>query len=754
MAFIFVVPPQARETYLSIVGGKEWLHGLLGALCMLILSASLFAWNAWLAGRRIDRLFTERPVFAVDRWLKEVRDLKAVLSAALTLFGITYGLLATIPGLKSAAAGIKPVDATLGSQLDALPNSFLILGLVCGGVCAGWLFLLAHFCRGRGILRILTATWIIAVAVYAAPSMPTEQLVEVARWLGPVAVTALIGITLVPTVSVVLLLIKGVIFEGLLVPLVSSMTRLIGARRLAILTGLMIAALVVIGTGQEDSSDANSKQTVKTTEQSQIAQIFAEWLRKRQIEPGQPPALEQGSPARPYPVIIVAAQGGGIYAAAAAMVLMTRLQEDTKGRFAEHVFAISAVSGGAIGASVFRALVAHQTQTSSDSLLPTIKTMATDDYISPLLLATPLDWATKVPALVFHGAAALLQRAVDWLMGLNKLGGSGGDPPTAGKLAKIIDFLSSWQTVRRAEALKVSFLKSYGKHFPQHGLDGLSVSLAQYWSEKFPALVLGATSAETGVRVAFSPFSLAGIGNGTLFAFCDLVGKLELTKNSKDEYQRLSVIDAAVTSARFPGILPAWAMEHERTPENFVGSGCGNDAKTTTAADEAGRMNFVDGGYADNSGATTAADLLIELKKHVERNGLEDRVAFRLVLLTDSETDVDILRVKGTNLPDVIAPVMALLNSRQLLASTAITRARNQIAERFSPDAITAITLDPRLFPLPLGWLLSQQTHGIVSSMLGSAKQCALIGTGQISDVQKLVRANSCAQKDIVDVLK
>src|SRR5262249_46722947 len=160
--------------------------------------------------------------------------------------------------------------------------------------------------------------------------------------------------------------------------------------------------------------------------------------------------------------------------------------------------------------------------------------------------------------------------------------------------------------------------------------------------------------------------SLAGVGNGTLFAFCDLVGKLELTKESKNEYQQLSIIDAAVTSARFPGILPAWPMEHERTPENFVGSGCDNNVKTTTAADEAGRINFVDGGYANNSGATTAADMLIELNKYVERNKLNDRVAFRLVLLTDSETDADILRVKGTNLPDVIAPVIALLNSRQL----------------------------------------------------------------------------------------
>ncbi len=68
-----------------------------------------------------------------------------------------------------------------------------------------------------------------------------------------------------------------------------------------------------------------------------------------------------------YPVFIIAAEGGGIYAASAAATMLAILQ-DAVPEFSEHVFAISGVSGGAIGAAIFRALD-HPTQpkTSADS---------------------------------------------------------------------------------------------------------------------------------------------------------------------------------------------------------------------------------------------------------------------------------------------------------------------------------------------------------------------------------------------------
>ena len=57
-----------------------------------------------------------------------------------------------------------------------------------------------------------------------------------------------------------------------------------------------------------------------------------------------------------YPVYVVAAQGGGIYAATHALTFLTGMQ-DACPRFAQHMFAISSVSGGSIGAAMFAALI-------------------------------------------------------------------------------------------------------------------------------------------------------------------------------------------------------------------------------------------------------------------------------------------------------------------------------------------------------------------------------------------------------------
>ena len=58
---------------------------------------------------------------------------------------------------------------------------------------------------------------------------------------------------------------------------------------------------------------------------------------------------------KPYPVFVVAVSGGGIYAASSAATFLAELQDECS-RFGQHVFVISGVSGGAVGATLFNAL--------------------------------------------------------------------------------------------------------------------------------------------------------------------------------------------------------------------------------------------------------------------------------------------------------------------------------------------------------------------------------------------------------------
>ena len=78
--------------------------------------------------------------------------------------------------------------------------------------------------------------------------------------------------------------------------------------------------------------------------QAEVA--FRDWFRQR-------PDRDRFA-GRRYPVYVVAAEGGGIYAALHAASALGGLQ-DRCPAFADHLFAISSVSGGSLGAATFAA---------------------------------------------------------------------------------------------------------------------------------------------------------------------------------------------------------------------------------------------------------------------------------------------------------------------------------------------------------------------------------------------------------------
>ena len=101
--------------------------------------------------------------------------------------------------------------------------------------------------------------------------------------------------------------------------------------------------------------------------------IFSFWNDNheiRQLESGlsqeQRPALEEAltqwhdahcDASGCEPFVLVATAGGGIRAAYWTGTLLGRLQDATGGRFDDQLFAISGVSGGSVGASVFLSLI-------------------------------------------------------------------------------------------------------------------------------------------------------------------------------------------------------------------------------------------------------------------------------------------------------------------------------------------------------------------------------------------------------------
>lgn len=430
---------------------------------------------------------------------------------------------------------------------------------------------------------------------------------------------------------------------------------------------------------------------------------------------------------KPYPVFVIAVEGGGLYAAAAASGLLARLQ-DRCPAFAQHVFAVSGVSGGSVGATLFGAAIESVAQTdqatcetslfSNGPLEAKLAQIVLDDHFSPIV-------GSIVPDLI-------------------------GQP---------------WD---RAEGLEESFRQSVLRIDNVAG-GIVSQNFSQTWSaaNAVPALILNSTWADNGIRVAFSPFALSGEAVVYSFFDCKILGDAIAPTTS--------LMDAAITSARFPGILPPYSvLRHSEVAKAPAPSPNGLDACPSTAtvpgtADRVERWNFVDGAYSDSSGAATALDVYQVIEAYqvaneptANKGGLD----LQLILLTGAPPSTDYRDVDGTNFRDLVAPINAVLNVRTQLASQSVERAVNYFKNKSGapngpndgaastlPPAVKLIRLRDDLFGLSLGWRISHATFNLVSAIVGRADICIDNLSADIFPASKALNDNSCTLRAIESLL-
>lgn len=710
---------QSRELYLRLAGDAELAQALLGLLGVVLFACVLHAWNSLLLGRRIDQLYPDHARVDVDQRLKQVRNLNGLLCASLPLTGLVLGLLWVWNDIGVTRQQIGWSDATLTGHLEMVSNRILLFV----GITVASSILLLLFLRRHAGTSSLWVTWLVGLGVLFVPLLPNEVSILLSRQLGPLCSFALVAIGVI---ALIRLLTNGMrwFVSAVLVRVILWIVRWLGGgTSFVALVGtgaVMLTAALILGLLRPGpaahipqlgratiASNLEARRSTDANRGLQSADTFRRsferWLDARDLRGANLP-----SPDKPYPIFVVAAQGGGIYAASLALTFLSSIQDQCPA-FARHVFAISAVSGGAIGASIFQNMAVDRgghgcaRSVTSGVHSSVADRVATDDHLSALLLATPLDWLSKLVP---------------------------GD------------------STYRADAVRDSFLYSYRRRNQISG-DDLAAPFIKHWRPdnggREPALILNATSVETGERVAFAPFPLVEMGKSTLTSFIDLETALELEPAYAETLRRQSVIDAAVTSARFPGILPAWPLRH---------SGLKNERG------EVRQLNFVDGGYADSSGAATAADVLAELQSALEDLNIASRFSLTLILLTDTDATIDLSRAQGNNFIDTLAPLTALLNVRQLLARRAVAQAVADLKKR-NIDVIT-LKLDHRIFPLPLGWTLSRTSNLLIERMVANPVPCFSREPDPDNpearprlptSFEELVRTNNCERARIIDLL-
>ncbi|MDG4574877.1 MAG: hypothetical protein P9C36_05480 [Defluviicoccus sp.] len=479
-------------------------------------------------------------------------------------------------------------------------------------------------------------------------------------------------------------------------------TRLILASRangFPVVTSLLVWAVVVSflpladnhAVRVVDPAPAGAQQRAERPDLTQRADAWA----------GQVSALHPESQ-RNIPLIIVATAGGGSRAAYWTATVLGRLADEMPG-FAQHVFAISGVSGGSLGAVTFLSLLAAEKSPEmgtepgpepehKNGFAVCGQEILGRDFLAPLAGSFFFpDLVQRFIPLGLADRAQAIEQAWEyhWRQAI-------AQPPCSGRFQFRKEGVDGW------------FAAPFLTLWPQDG-DGA-------WR---PALFLNGTHQETGKRVITSPVRIEPS------TFLDAIDFYELV----DDDVRLST--AANNSARFTYVQPAGTLMAHPTNGHLRNNG-----------------HILDGGYFENFGAITAGQVLRRVVEHLKKK--DDATAFRpFVIQISSDPDIEgdaalplcaashpplaradepgderlkpKLPAASNAVNEVSAPIRGLLNTRGARGQLAAKELCHQIAGiTQQPGAVAGS--DPRFFHFrlcaredypkpPLGWALSKRTR-------------------------------------------
>ena len=446
-----------------------------------------------------------------------------------------------------------------------------------------------------------------------------------------------------------------------------------------------------------------------------LEEAFSDWLRQR------PANVKARFAGQRYPVLIVAAEGGGIFAAAQTALFLARLY-DRCPLLAHHLFAISSVSGGSLGASLVSSLVKRRVERPSEL------GHAGDHFDETCSLNDP-----------FEGQKGPLEEKATRMLSDDHLA-----PVVAAGLYP--DFLQRFlpypiASLDRARALDKSIESSWENAIPGSA-NYFSLAFRDHWtaSGQAPMLMLNTTSVELGEQIVIAPFEAPGLPGREVSFVRSFFGKDGFLSKRYD----VSLSSAVGLSARFPGISPpGYLVERDKGPEG-----------DTQEFKRSGRL--VDGGYIDNSGVETALLAVNSLHDLFVRKDNRRLAGFEAkpVQMPDVDIELYVVVIGGvgsieqeenirfnsllggfdrSGLNELGTPVSTLLNTRKTRAASAVQ------ASYSSGLTLGQTTLPWSYINPPLGWKMTPRTVSLIGALIGSPERC-LGGQLKMDQVAQIAR--------------
>ncbi len=622
-ALVLATNGQMREIVQLIVETEENAQYVNGLVVFCLIGWMSFSYYMSQTSTRHPAVFGSLSRYQVPAWIRALRPVIATACAILPLAGLGWALY----GLHAQR---RAVDLLVYTMIAIMALAVLLWG---------GRHLARHWARLRKFSRQQIFYWAGAVIFLIPMFLPVDYIVKWSRTIGPLAMT-------------------GLQLLAAFLAVVTVQRIWLRARGWA-LPALVLWTLATIGLGlchwlllpQRAGSSHKQADVARAVGPAAVAASFDSWIKSG-------PERASG------PAFIVAAEGGGIFAASAVATFLAAMR-DSQPAFADRVFAITGVSGGAVGAALYSGVTATDRKHEARA-----RKVLTADHLSPVL-------AVMVPDLVWTLARDLAMLA-------------GTPVRLLGDLLPLswLKTPRQWWSDLYARLPEINRRDDLLEQSLNHGLGpgAHSKTIADHWNEgRGYALILNTTDAGNGDTVAFAPFSLEGLGDHKITSFVDAPYAI-LDDPS-------TVTEAAVASARFPLVLPPLIR---------------------TSGDQ--KRTFVDGGYADNSGAVVAGALFGHLRKHAAGN--HSNVDLRLIVLT-SETTNRRPHAPGSDVfVDFRVPFEALLNVRAGIGAREVTR----IAERFADPAkalhqrsVLQIDYGDDFF---LGWTISGTTLDSIATQV------------------------------------
>lgn len=459
-----------------------------------------------------------------------------------------------------------------------------------------------------------------------------------------------------------------------------------------------ILLIMLLAAAVFSALDLNDNHIVRETENAVaappsygVASAFSRWFVTRKDK--------DDYAGRRYPIYVVAAQGGGIYAAHHVSSYLATVQ-DVCPPFSHHLFAISGVSGGSVGATIFSRLAREEGEVQrwrekppGDSTPTAGRRCFTEGEKRPLRYLYATEEIFRDDLLAPLTASLLFPDFLQRFL-----------PFPVGKFdrSRALDY-----------ALESAYQRAHVKSGFMTGLDHtpstLSESFIEHWEpERYPnapALLLNTTDAATGERVVISPFHFNGAGL-RFFPVWNDTGPNALKPVS------VPLSTTAFLSARFPWVTPAGA---------FFEIPADGASKTKPK-----KRRVVDGGYFENSGVATALDLVGEILANARKVGVADEIEIVLIVFSTAGFDVN----PSYGFSETAEPIRAMLSTRTARARIEINKAISTLRS-WSTNGVmlkaqlVQLQLEGHGYPLPLGWRLSDVTRHLISQQNGVQLACS-----------------------------